>query len=214
MAIHIERVGLIKESLVEMIHVAKYSLEYRKEDKTLWKEFSGDGILGFPASVILFSIIDCIGSIFRGNSKFKIPIDGKDKSITNATDHIFILNSKYFNLQLTESQLRNIYNNIRSPLTHNSLLPKGYIIDLGDEKDNMPFKIQADKSENLYHIVYLIPLFKITSKATHEFINDLNAGEIDFENSKINGELKRRDLNIKTDYFKEYDIEMPNNSPE
>jgi hypothetical protein len=60
MALHKEKVGLIKESLLEMIFVTEYSVAYHKTDKNKWGANTTGGILGYPESVILFSIIDCI----------------------------------------------------------------------------------------------------------------------------------------------------------
>ena len=100
MAIHHEKVGLLKESLLEMLHVAEYSVTYRKTDKAKWADNATGGILGYAGVVVLFSIIDCLGSAFAGDSKFSVPIDGKNRSIRNASQHIYILNSKYFNLDL------------------------------------------------------------------------------------------------------------------
>jgi hypothetical protein len=206
MAIHNQRVGLIRESLVEMIHVARYCITHRKTDRKIWKQFTGEGILGFPSAVILFSVIDCIGSVFRGDNNFKIIIDGKERIIKTTTQHIYILNSKYFGLNLKQIELDNIYKNIRSPLTHNSLLPSGYFLYDEDEGYKVPFRIEKDESHNLCYFVYLVPLFHQTTKAAEAFINDLDNGQVDFENSTINNELRNRDSYAKIDYFKEYDI--------
>jgi hypothetical protein len=42
MAIHREKVGLLKESLLEMLHVAEYAVTYGKTDKAKW----GDNATG------------------------------------------------------------------------------------------------------------------------------------------------------------------------
>ncbi|GAH45059.1 unnamed protein product [marine sediment metagenome] len=132
--IHQEKVGLIKESLVEMIHVADYAIKYKKIDRKKWGLNAGNGILGFPTSIILFSAIDCIGSVFAGNKNFKIQIDGQQREIKTTSQHIYILNSKYFNFDLAQIDLDNIYNNVRSTLTHNSLIPDGYHLQIGENE--------------------------------------------------------------------------------
>ena len=195
MAIHGQRVGLIKESLMEMIHVADYTTNYRKTDERTWGTESTGGILGFPSSVILFSIIDCIGSVFRGNDSFKVTIDGQQSTIRTTSQHIYILNSKYFGLSLSRLDLDSLYKNVRSTLTHNSLLPQGYM--LYDNEDNVPpFRIGINEQDQRIYFIYIIPLFDLTKKAVDTFISDLDKGFIDFENSSINSDLKKRDIPV------------------
>lgn len=193
MAIHEQRIGLIKESLMEMIPVAEYTTNYRKTDERTWGTESTGGILGFPSSVILFSVIDCIGSVFRGNDSFEVAIDGQQTTIRTTSQHIYVLNSKYFGLNLSRIDLDNLYKNVRSTLTHNSLLPQGYI--LFDNEDNAPpFRIGINEHEQRIYFIYVIPLFDLTRKAVNSFISDLDKGFIDFENSLINADLKKRDI--------------------
>jgi len=202
--IHQEKVGLIKESLVEMIHIADYSVKYKKTDTKKWGLNAGNGILGFPASVILFSAIDCIGSVFSENNNFKITIDGKQREIKSTSQHIYILNSKYFKLDLTQIDLDNIYNNVRSTLTHNSLIPEGYQLQIG-ENEKLPFNIGINENDKRIYFVNLIPLLGATKKAIEIFINDLDCGHIDFIASAICQKIEKRD--VKTPMY--YDTKKP-----
>lgn len=161
MAIHHEKIGLLKESLLEMLHVSEYTVTFKKIDKTKWADYATGGILGYPAVIILFSIIDCLGSVFAGNNKFSVIIDGKNRPIRNASQHIYILNSRYFNLDLSQIDLDNIYKNIKSTLTHNSLLPEGNILQTG-EKENLPFNVAINE---LNGRIYFINVIKL-----HEFV--------------------------------------------
>jgi hypothetical protein len=192
MAIHTEKIGLIKESLVEMVHAVEYAIIYKKTDKNTWGNNATGGILGFPASILLFSIIDCIGSVFAGNKNFKIIIDRKERYIKGTTQHIFILNSKYFNLDLSNLDLENIYNNVRSTLTHNSLLPEGYTLQIGT-KNSSPFSIAINEFNFRIYFINLVPLFNITKIAVQDFIIDLDNGFIDFKSTRINKDIEKRD---------------------
>ena len=55
MAIHPNLQSMLRESLPEMLLVAKYCIEFRK-DTSIW---SASGCYGYPAALILLSIADC-----------------------------------------------------------------------------------------------------------------------------------------------------------
>jgi len=193
MALHSQKVGLVKESLVEMLYVAEYAVTCRKTDKTKWGAYATGGILGFPATMILFSIIDCLGSIFANNKNFQVIIDGKKKSIKNPNQHIYILNSKYFDLDLSQVDLDNIYSNVRSTLTHNSLLPEGYLLQIG-ESENLPFNVAINESGRRIYFINVIKLYEFTKRATEKFIDDLDRGVIDFKSSIVHANVSKRDV--------------------
>ena len=197
--IHQEKIELLKESLFEMIHVSDYSVTYKKTDKNIWGTNATGGILGFPSTVILFSAIDCLGSVFSGNNKYKITIDGHEHTIKNTSQHIYILNSKYFNLELSLIDLSNIYNNIRSTLTHNSLLPEGYNLQPG-ENEKLPFNIAINENDKRIYFVNVVPLFRATKNAIETFILDINIGQIDFDNSRIHQDIEKRDAKTPIHY--------------
>jgi len=193
MAIHKEKLGLAKESIYEMLHVAEYAVTYRKTDKDQWRNNATGGILGFSATVILFSIIDCLGSYFANNLKFTVTIDKKEKPIKKPTDHIYILNSKYFNLDLSQIDLDNIYKNVRSTLTHNSLLPAGYRLQIG-ENESLPFNIGENMVERRVYYINVIRLFEVTKKAVEMFMDDLDKGIYNFNSSAIASNVSKRDV--------------------
>lgn len=193
MAIHSDKVGLAKESIYEMLHVAEYALTYRKTDIALWGDNATGGILGFPTTVILFSIIDCLGSYFANDPNFTVNVDGKKQRIKNASHHIYILNSKYFNLDLSRIDLDNIYENVRSTLTHNSLLPEGYILEVGENK-KLPFDIAVNELDSRIYFINVIRLFEITKKAVEEFMDDLDKGDFVFDASTLHSNISKHDV--------------------
>lgn len=193
MAIHQEKVELLKESLIEMMHVAQYTVSFRKIDKVMWGSNATGGILGYPAVVILFSIIDCLGSVFKGNREFLVPIDGKSMPIKETNQHIYILNSRYFDLDLGLIDLENIYKNVRSTLTHNSLLPAGYILQLG-ENETLPFNVAINELGKRIYFINVIKLYEFVQVAVRKFIRDLDTGNVLFKESLLHSTISRRDV--------------------
>ena len=197
MAIHTQKIELIKESLFELLHVVDYSIKYHKTDPNIWGDHAKGGVLGFPSAIILFSIIDFLGSVFYKNESFEIIIEGKKRKIKNTSQHIYILNSKYFNLDLSQTDLENIYTNFRSTLTHNSLMPGGYYL-MSNDKNLIPFEIGITEESN--HRIYYLnlnSLYHVTQKAVKEFITDLTTGEFKFEETELNKIIDHRSKKIK-----------------
>src|SRR5690606_41960515 len=54
------------------------SMQYRKScDSEFWQVTKeNDGILGFPSCMLLFCVVDTLGSYFENNPEFKINIKG------------------------------------------------------------------------------------------------------------------------------------------
>jgi len=192
MAAHQEKTGLIKESLNELLHIAGHSINYRKIDHNIWGKNANGGVLAFPSAIILFSIIDCLGSVFIRDENIDIIIDGKNRKIKTTSQHIYILNSKYFNLELSQFDLNNIYINFRCTLTHNSLMPEGYYI-LSNDRNRIPFEIGiTEEFDNRIYFLNLNSLYHVTKKAVELFISDLDCGVIKFEATELNKTIDQR----------------------
>jgi hypothetical protein len=128
MAIHDIPASMLKESLDESLVAAKYCVTYKKVD-IQWGQFATGGCLGYPGAVLLFSIVDTIGSYFRKNPDFKITIDGKEEKINaDGWEHFKILNSRYFSQTLSAEFIKKLYSNFRSRLIHNSILGDGTLM--------------------------------------------------------------------------------------
>lgn len=164
MSLHRNTEGMLKESLTEMLIAADVCIHYRKND---------GGCLGYPAALLLFSIADSIGSYHRENESIKIKIDGKERTIDNdGFQHFFIFNSKYYNLQLSEKMIKIIYNNFRSLLVHNSVIPENHFLTIDDplnrpfcENDGFTYEITGAT----YPSVHLVPLYQATACALLNF---------------------------------------------
>lgn len=87
MAIHQDLVGLLTESVSEYLHVVHECLTHQKPE---------GGVYGFPAALLLLTILDTIGSFHKDDKSFTAAINGRNRSIDgDGFKHYFILNTSY-----------------------------------------------------------------------------------------------------------------------
>lgn len=120
---HKDLASLLKESLPEYLNIAGLCISTQK---------GGGGVYGFPSALLLFTIVDTIGSCHRGDKSCSVTVNDKNRSI-NGDDHkhYFALNSKYYNQVLSEDQIKKVYDYYRCLLSHNASLPPGFGLELG-----------------------------------------------------------------------------------
>jgi hypothetical protein len=165
MSINIDYKKLTILSLKENIITVEFCINFNKSHKHELG-IGENGCLGFPAIILLSSIIDTIGSYFE-DTETTIKINGKEESIKNVLGHFYILNhEKLFNLNLDIQTISDFYVKYRSPLTHNNTLPPNTSIDLGNETEDI-FEIN-DKKEVTQ--VRLIPLLMKVKESVNTFI--------------------------------------------
>ncbi|MCK9624976.1 MAG: hypothetical protein M0R23_00715 [Bacteroidales bacterium] len=176
MALHETPASMLKESLDETLEAAKFCSDYKKTD-TKWDKFATGGCLGYPSAILLFSLVDTIGSYFRKNSDFKILIDGKQEIINAAGwEHFKILNSKYFNQNLSKQSLKLLYEKSRSCLIHNSVLGSNIVM----VPDNTA--IQPETHEKAFvsidadsiHIISIKEFWELSKSAVEMFKKDID----------------------------------------
>ncbi len=170
-----QEANLVKESLLEMVHFIDNGLNYKKTNTNSQNE----SMLKTPTAIVLFSIIDCFGSIFSKNYHFTITINGKETVITSASNYINILNSKYFDFNLSKTDLLNIYNNYRCRLIHSTFLSPSYMIKKGDYNDR-PIVFGLNKKNKINYTINLVPFFEVTKKAIETLFIDFNNDNIEF----------------------------------
>jgi len=162
-------------SLRENLTAIEYCLSYKKSD---------DGCLGIPAMILICSIIDTIGSYYRG-ANYGFNVDNIELKIEKASEHFYILNhEKYFNLNLSKITIEDFYSTYRSKLTHNASLPPNNYLYI-DQNEEALFGLDSDKKIlkiNLY------PLFKKVSRACNEFIYHLENSNFS-DDHKLSNEL-------------------------
>jgi hypothetical protein len=185
MALHDDSASMVSESYPEILEAARHCISYRKDDKEKWKEFATGGCLG---------LIDSMGSYHRGNNNFKINIDGKQVSINaEGWEHFKILNSKYFNQNLSEEFIKVLYESFRNKLIHNSKLKlNAVLIPNNESQPHLKVSGKAFLIAEQYatpvtpsgntliqlpqkiYIVSLMELLYLCSKAVEQFKNDMS----------------------------------------
>jgi hypothetical protein len=167
MAIHPDLKSMLRESLVEYLHVAEYCVGYTK-DVTWSREMSG-GCLGYPAAVMMFAIVDAIGSYYRGNRTLSMSVDGRSVSIrTDGFQHFYILNSEYYAQTLSASTIKSLYGRFRSLLVHNAALaPGSFLVSFSGQ--HVSFPVSDDRQ-----CVNLPPFLELSKRAVGVFLERLD----------------------------------------
>lgn len=167
MASHGSTVSLLKESLREYLHVAEYCINFHKD--VAWGHDQAGGCLGYPGAMIMFCIADTIGSYHRKRKGFSVQVDGSEKEIINDSfHHFFILNSDYYNQQLSEAIIKKLYYNYRSFLLHNAALAIDHVLFIG-KPDDPTFPVRDGKPH-----VNVSAFFQITKSAVQKFLNSID----------------------------------------
>jgi hypothetical protein len=161
MALHPSLPALLKDSLSEFLKAAEFCINYRKED---------GGSLGCPATALMFSIADSLGSYHRKRTAFKVKVDGCDVSINrNGFQHYYIFNSGYYDLSLSKATICNLYENYRCLLLHNSaLMLDGRALFMGSPGDD-PFPLDGRRVH-----VNVPAFFRVTQNAVQTFISEVD----------------------------------------
>lgn len=192
MALTSDSKELLKDSLYESLFAVEYCIDFEKRGTEFWGD-TEEGCLGIPATILLCSLIDTIGSYFRGTA-YHIQIDGINYKIETIDHHFFIFNhDKIFNLNLKMETIRDFYSTYRSKLTHNQDLPPNNFLGI-DSPTHQVFDLNTE-----YQItkIYLRPLFEISKRAVEEFIRIITIAEVS-EDHKYSKELKDKAKTLDT----------------
>ncbi len=132
----------IVEALKESLKIIEYCLHTNKDSGEL-SIVCTSPCFGYPAVILLFSIIDTIGSFFRETSQ-KIDVDSEEKEINSDLQHFYILNhDPLFDMKLNESTIKDLYSTYRCKLIHNHALPANNFL-INDPDKSFIFKINSD----------------------------------------------------------------------
>jgi len=148
MAIHTNPQSMLNESLPEMLLAAKYCIEFRK-DTSVWKV---SGCYGYPAALLLLSMIDSVGSYIEKG---------------NVLNHFKILNNTdCYNLDLNKDEVKVIYDYYRNTLSHHSVLPQDIMLDIGQKNEKI-----FERINNMY-ILRLVPLYNLSLEVVKKLLNN------------------------------------------
>jgi hypothetical protein len=137
---------MIKESLPEFLALAEYGINFRKDPK-IW---GSSGCYGYPSNVLLLAIADAIGSYVIGG--------------TTRQHFDILIHKDYYNLNLDENSVTKIYEAYRCLGTHNAVLGKDVILDIGNEKDEI-FEIKQK-----FAILRLAPFLMKSNEVVAKFL--------------------------------------------
>jgi hypothetical protein len=158
MAIHNSTHSLIHEALTEYLAIAEHCISTGKPT---------GGCYGFPTALLCFTIVDAIGSFYRGDTSLTIKIDGETKTINgDGFKHYYILNSDYYGQALNELDVKRLYEYYRCLLVHNAALAPNCVLAIGKETDP-PFDRRMSQ-----HIDYvnLRPFLDLSHIAVTKFL--------------------------------------------
>jgi hypothetical protein len=131
------------------------------------------GGVGCPTAMVLFALVDAIGSFHREHPTFTVKVGKQDLGIPHQNDHMRILNAPYFGdpsgLDLNAEQISRLYKLGRSPLTHNAVVAAGCLLVEGS-----PARPAIEESEGVIYI-YLPELLLKCKEAVSRFLNVADA---------------------------------------
>lgn len=122
MSIHGELSALSAEAIEEYLKASELCLEYKKAD---------GGCLGYPATLLLFCVVDALGGF--------IALDQGSKIRRN--EPFMVLNHPCFGLKLAVKQIKRLEWWYRNGLAHNAVLPPGTCLTV---EDGEPFDFAAN----------------------------------------------------------------------
>jgi hypothetical protein len=164
MALHTKVDENVIENLREFLKLAEIGLLTRKRD--LDGDFrKDDGCLGAPAAILLFSIVDSIGSYHRGDYNLRISNHRPPHIDDDGYVQFFILNSHYFGQSLSDEEVQFLYGQYRSNLSHNAAVSGGLLIYNEAEPELFPLRNGA-------RVVNLHALYEATKTALDAFIRE------------------------------------------
>jgi hypothetical protein len=167
MAVHPTVSSMLQESLTEYVYVAEWCVNYQK-DQAWSPPHQEGGRLGYPAAVMMFCIVDTIGSFYRGKADFKVSIDGREVAIRkDGFQHFFVLNSPYYEQSLSKAAIEKIYGVFRNELLHNAALAPGYAL-VSLPQNHEPFPV-VDGGQRVNIDAFL----EISKKAVTLFLQNI-----------------------------------------
>lgn len=143
MAIHNSIDSMLRESLPEMVEIARYSISARKPDV--------GGCYGFPAATLLLCVVDAIGSYAYDDSKVERHFD-------------ILIDPDFYGLKLQKPLINSIYKKYRNLLTHNAALARNAGLAIG-VPGMKPFEGEGERL-----VINLVPFLDVSDWAVNRFL--------------------------------------------
>jgi len=146
---------MLRESLPQYVQGARLLCDAR------------DGTLGFPATQLLLTVVDSIGSYYCGRS---VVINGQSVRIRRASQYIYVLNSNYFGCEFSKPFMDEIYSRCRCLLTHNAAIAPGVVLVNGYHRSKAAFVDGRDG----YLQVFIRGLLNLCEQAVDRFLSEVD----------------------------------------
>lgn len=144
---------MIKEALKEMIEMAEYGINFDKSKDARW--IGQAGCYGYPSAILLLCIVDSVGTLI-------------EKGGDDVSQHFKILNNPaYYNLNLSEEELRVMEKKYRNKLTHNSHMIPGIMLYPGTSGGSVLVKASD------YYCLNLIPFLEISRVVVEKILKEI-----------------------------------------
>ena len=193
MAIHDNPASLTVEAIDEYLTIAGLCIDRKKND---------GGIYGYPATLLLFCIVNAIG-----------------KSQRSGNEPFLVLNDAPFNCSLSKHQVKQLEERFRNLLTHNAMVMPGTFLNAEDGDDPFIFGRNGEpvgiRLKALYKLV-LDAWSKLDKSALHsrdqgEIFNVI-ADPIDFSGASLVGSLPASGAHYNAEAANRYRTGMPKRS--
>ena len=127
----------------------------------------GGGCWGYPTTLLLLSIVNTIGSYHKNDNNFTVEIEDKKYPIDGDGIECFrVLNSSYFNLNLTQKEIQRVYNFYKCLAVCDPANPKPHFLAIGTPIDPV---FSRDNQGNMT-MLNLVPFYHLCVKAVSEFL--------------------------------------------
>ncbi len=189
---------MVLENLEECLFTAEYCIQYRKRnDSNLWHPpHALVGCLGHPAFILLMTNIDALGGLLgkKKNNTLKVNLNGEKepfKYCSSGWERFKVLNTEYFDFNLDDSVIKDLYKFGRNVMIHNASL--GRDIQLFPTEGAPPIQVNPIQGKGRIK-VYLPTLLKSSKLAVTKFSEDYKAivaGSISGPDFKYKGPPKK-----------------------
>lgn len=154
MALHSDFATMAVECVDEYIETAANCLKSRKPD---------GGCFGYPATLLLFCVINILGVFLRGET---IKIEKREQTITKG-EPFRVLNHSIFGLNLNAKRIKILEQSYRNALAHEGIIEWGaFLVQTpnGQSRQN-PFTFATDKVQ----VIDVDSLHQLVVKAWNQF---------------------------------------------
>ncbi|WP_236974838.1 hypothetical protein [Membranihabitans maritimus] len=190
---------MIEESFIEILFTIRSCLCYSKdnnEDNLFWQRVNPEntnGVLGFPACILMLSLVDALGSFFEENDDLKIQFTGEQEfvriSLNKNKTHFYIFNSFLFDQNLSREKIDRLWD-LRNSLLHNNVLTNNIRL-VNSDKEPFMDKVKGQSGEGIFFELRLLSFYKICEEAVRNFL--VSTDLVDDHLNSVMTKLKNRE---------------------